>query len=245
MIDFYKENGYLIVKNFLSDTEHNHLLDVSDTISEQGKSLSRSSEPTPKGYKIGRFQYNKNNTMNKLDGACEYHPAFFNLACNDTLIDTAQALTNIGNDVDVYISKFFPMEPNGGQSTLMHQDNFYFNGNPNNIISCAVYLQDTDVNNGCLRICKGSHKEGIFLHNIQSDMRGIKWISNDIVNRYEIIDIKEKAPYAVFFNINTIHGCYVNKSNDTRYSLAWDYISSSNDKVVKSAEAWCDRKKVR
>ena len=179
--------------------------------------------------------------MNKIEGACSYEPLFLDLASNKTLIDSAQVLSNIGNDVDVYISKFFPMEPNGGQSTFMHQDNFYFKGNPNEIISCAVYLEDTNKDNGCLRIAKGSHNDGIFEHNVDSGMQGIKWINESTINKFEIVDIVEEAPFAVFFNINSVHGCYENKSDRTRFSLAWEYISSDNRSVVSSQQPWCDR----
>ena len=37
MIDFYKENGYVIIKDFLSHTEHKKLLDVSDYYYQKGK----------------------------------------------------------------------------------------------------------------------------------------------------------------------------------------------------------------
>lgn len=235
MIDFYKENGYVIIKDFLSHTEHKKLLDVSDYYYQKGKG----GKDTP------RFKYNTNGTMNKIEGACSFEPLFLDLASNETLIDTAQVLSNIGNEVDVYISKFFPMEPNGGQSTFMHQDNFYFKGNPNEIISCAVYLQDTDKDNGCLRVAKGSHNKGIFPHNVKSGIPGIKWINESVINRFEIVDIIEEAPFAVFFNINSVHGCYENKSDSTRFSLAWEYISSNNRSVIKSSEHWCDRMTVR
>ena len=65
------------------------------------------------------------------------------------------------------------------------------------------------------------------------------------INKFEIVDIIEEAPFAVFFNINSIHGCYENKSKRTRFSLAWEYISSNNKSVVSSHQPWCDRKRVR
>ena len=55
------------------------------------------------------------------------------------------------------------MKPKVGVSTFMHQDNFYFNGNPNKIVSCAVYLEDTNKENGCLRLVEGSNTKGIFI----------------------------------------------------------------------------------
>ncbi len=229
--NFYKDNGYLIVKDFISEPEHKKLLEVCDYYYQNRKG----------GKDNLRFKYNTNGTMNKIEGACSYEPLFLDLASNKTLIDSAQVLSNIGNDVDVYISKFFPMEPNGGQSTFMHQDNFYFNGNPSEIISCAVYLEDTNKDNGCLRIAKGSHNDGIFEHNVDSGMQGIKWINESTINKFEIVDIVEEAPFAVFFNINSVHGCYENKSDRTRFSLAWEYISSDNRSVVSSQQPWCDR----
>ena len=55
------------------------------------------------------------------------------------------------------------------------------------------------------------------------------------------MDLELKAPYAVFFDINLVHGCYPNKSKDTRFSLAWEYIESSNKNVQMSNDHWCDR----
>ena len=44
-----------------------------------------------------------------------------------------------------------------------------------------------------------------------------------------------------FFNINIAHGCYTNSTSNNRYSLAWEYIESSNSSVVSSQDTWCDR----
>ena len=54
--------------------------------------------------------------------------------------------------------------------------------------------------------------------------------------------IELKAPYAIFFDVNLVHGCYPNKSNDTRFSLAWEYLESSNKDVLETDEHWNDRK---
>jgi|TARA_B100000085_G_scaffold178598_1_gene162913 ectoine hydroxylase-related dioxygenase (phytanoyl-CoA dioxygenase family) len=230
----FKDNGYLIVKDFISESEHKKLLEVCNKHYQSGKG----------GTKTSRFNYNLNGTMNKIEGACTYEPLFYQLACNKKLVEVAKSLVDIGDEVDVYISKFFPMEPNGGQSTFMHQDNFYFKGNPNEIISCAVYLEDTNKDNGCLRVAKGSHKNSIYPHKVNSGMSGIKWIDDNVLSEFEIIDLDDKAPYAVFFNINTIHGCYTNESENSRFSLAWEYISHYNSKVTNVNQPWCDRTKV-
>ena len=145
MIEFYKNNGYVIIpgSEFLSDEEHKSLLKVSE-------------ELTNNTTKDSRWQFNSNGTINKLQGAVTFEPQFLKLSKNKRLIEIAQSLSDIGSNVDCYISKFFPQQKNGS-STLWHQDNNYFNGSPNDIISCAVYLTDTNKENGCLRIAKSTH----------------------------------------------------------------------------------------
>jgi len=226
----YKNNGYIIVpgSEFLSTKEHESLLKVSE-------------ELTNNTTKDSRWQFNLNGTINKLQGAVTFEPQFLKLVKNKKLIEIAQSISNIGSSVDCYISKFFPQQKNGS-STLWHQDNNYFNGSPNDIVSCAVYLTDTNKENGCLRIAKGTHNLPELLPHTSSNLYdGIKWIPDNIINQYEIIDLIQTGPYAVFFNINIAHGCYTNTTDKNRYSLAWEYISSKNTDVRNINHVQYDR----
>jgi len=231
-INKFNELGYVIVKDFISQKKLNKILKISQKHYDYSLTL--------KEHK-GNYRLNSPTNLNKIEGACEFEPEFLNLAKNKTLIKTAKQLINTQETLDVYISKFFPMKPKVGMSTYLHQDNFYFNGDPNTIISCAIYLQDTDKNNGCLRVIPGSHEIGIIPHNAISHIEGISWIDENRINPNWVLDLELNAPYAVFFNINLIHGCYNNISDKTRFSLAWEYIESSNNNVASSSENWCDR----
>ncbi len=224
------KQGYEIVNDFLTEEEHKHYLSVS----EQRYIDSQKNDSE-------YYSWNGKNNLNKIEGACNFEPEFLKLASHPTLVNKARELLNTEDSIDVYISKFFPMIPRVGKSTFMHQDNYYFNGNPKKIVSCAVYLQDTTKENGCLRVVEDSHDQGIFPHDLESEIPYVKWIDKKLLKDYNIIDLELKSPYAVFFNINMVHGCYKNKSNDTRFSLAWEYIETSNRDVQMSDELWCDR----
>ena len=124
------------------------------------------------------YAWDDNGQLNKIESACLFNPAFKNLASNPILVQTAKKLLNTSESLDCYISKFFPMQPHTGTSTFMHQDNFYFNGDNKKILSCAVYLTDTNKENGCLRLAKGSHTKGILKHEVSSNVnKYIKWIN--------------------------------------------------------------------
>lgn len=214
--------GFEILHNFLNKFEHQKYLDTCNRVYNTALKYPNNEH----------YCWYDENHLNKIQAACNFEYEFLELASHPTLISKAQEILDTDEDLDIYISKFFPMMPNGGVSTFMHQDNYYFRGNPNEMVSCAVYLEDTYKENGCLRIAKNSHLEGIVPHNSPSEHDpGILWIGDDVLSRYEIVDLELPAPYAVFFNIDSIHGCYQNLSNSTRFSLAWEYIARSNDRI--------------
>ena len=229
----YQNKGYVIVENFLTESEHQHFLEVSQRAyrdSHQGNSE--------------HYSWNDTDNLNKIEGACNFVPEFLDLASHPKLVETAKQILNTEETIDCYISKFFPMKPKVGVSTFLHQDNFYFNGDKSKIVSCAVYLEDTNKENGCLRLVEGSNDKGIFPHEVESGIPWVKWIDEKLLEDYNIIDLELKAPYAVFFDINMVHGCYPNTSDNTRFSLAWEYIPTSEVGPFVTDEPWCDRNTV-
>tara|TARA_B100000768_G_C11254895_1_gene365903 strand:+ start:398 stop:1093 length:696 start_codon:yes stop_codon:yes gene_type:complete len=213
------KNGYEVVDNFLTEEEHKNYVTICKDVYK--KALENPNNEYYSWYDEGH--------LNKINGACNFVKEFLELASNPILVNRAKKILKTENNLDVFISKFFPMKPNGGVSTFMHQDNYYFKGNPNEMVSCAIYLEDTNKENGCLRIAKDSHLDGIVEHTSPSKHEPqINWIDESKLSKYEIVDFELPAPYAVFFNINSIHGCYKNNSNNTRFSLAWEYVESDN-----------------
>jgi len=222
--------SYWIIKDFLSKEEHKHYLNVCDDVYKQ----SRVKDSV-------HYSWNGKDNLNKVEGIFDFEPKLKELASHPTLVTKAKQILNTQDSIDTYISKFFPMKPEVGSSTYFHQDNFYFRGDSSKILSCVVYLEDTTKDNGCLRIAENSHRYGIFPHEVESGIKYVKWIDEEILWRFNIVDLELKAPYAVFFDINLVHGCYPNKSKDTRFSLAWEYLESSNKDVLETDEHWNDR----
>ena len=85
----------------------------------------------------------------------------------------------IGENIDVFGTKFFPKLPNGGTSTGWHQDNYYFGTDTDRIISCGIYLEDSDLENGCLRVVPGSHRMGEIVEHRRNIGRHGSWTQVD------------------------------------------------------------------
>ena len=212
-ISQFKKEGYLVVKNFLNKEEHDELNLTCNTLTRYAKTISAHTQDN--------WLMNAPYNPMMLQGAMKENEIFKKLGRNPKLLKVARILLRT-NHLSTYISKFFPMIPYEGASVSWHQDNYYIQGHPDKLVSCDVFINGATKKNGCLRIVKGSHKHGVFNHDIQSHQEWIKWIN--LSPELDIIDLELEEPFAVFFHPNLIHGCYKNKSQDYRYSVAWEYM---------------------
>ena len=76
----------------------------------------------------------------------------------------------LGSDFALWNSSFFAKPANNGHATPWHQDGQYWPIRP--LATCTVWLaiDDANVENGCLRFIKGSHKEKkLKSHNINDN----------------------------------------------------------------------------
>jgi ectoine hydroxylase-related dioxygenase (phytanoyl-CoA dioxygenase family) len=141
------------------------------------------------------------------------------LAGYAAILDRVEAL--LGRDIDVFGTKFFPKLPGGGTSTHWHQDNFYFGTTSEQILSCGVYLQDADKENGCLQVVPGSHVSGAIAdHSPTPRMHG-SWTE---VDEEKAVMLPLVAGSVVLFSANLLHGTQDNQSQRSRYSTAWHYV---------------------
>mmetsp|Transcript_10461 Transcript_10461/g.17045 ORF Transcript_10461/g.17045 Transcript_10461/m.17045 type:complete len:264 (+) Transcript_10461:464-1255(+) len=135
------------------------------------------------------------------------------------------------DQLDFFGTKFFPKFPGGGESVDWHQDSYFFgSGNSANIISAAIYLEDTDKENGCLRVVPTSHRSGVEypMEPARGKWQGHNWIDLDKLldnnKEYRDQDVKVQAGTVVFFDARIVHGAYPNKSlNRSRKSFFGHY----------------------
>lgn len=212
-INKFKEYGYIVITDFLTEEELVELNDECDRLSKYAMN----------GDKKDGWVYHRKGNPIKLDGAMKVSDKFYRLGRNKKLVDHAKKILQSDN-IDTYISKFFPMIPREGFSVEWHQDNFYIDANPNNMISCDVFVNGTDKENGCLRILPNSHHKN-FPHT-KSSHNVFTWIEEGLWDN--VIDIELDEPFAVIFHPLLVHSCYRNTSDRFRYSVAWEYIDRTN-----------------
>ena len=165
--------------------------------------------------------------MNEPGNPCKLDAAFRlenfrKIAENPRILSAAREILG-QEELDTYISKFFPMVPGKGFSVDWHQDNYYIRANPEKMISCDVFINGATKEMGGLRVIPRSHtrKHGAFPHEKRS--HGVfRWMNIDD-SHPQILDIDIEEPFAILFDTRLVHTCYTNISDKHRPSIAWEY----------------------
>lgn len=213
----FQKKGYLVFERLIQGERLAYYKGVFDELVEQGRSLSE--EQPHWTLELDEIGKPRPGLLHKVQGVCVVDNRVLELAKEPAILDRVESL--VGPHIDAFGTKFFPKLPHGGTSTHWHQDNYYFGTNSDRIISCGIYLEDADTDNGCLRVIPESHHtREIVEHKKNPAMHG-SWTD---VDETQAVDLVIPAGTVVVFSANLLHGSNDNFSDRTRYSTAWHYL---------------------
>ena len=91
------------------------------------------------------------------------------------------------------------------------------------------------IENGCLRILRGSHKMGRVTHGRVGDQAGIvdKPRIEAALKRYKLVPVEMEPGDVLFFHCNLWHTSDKNDSNMRRYAIITAVNKRSNDPIQK------------
>jgi ectoine hydroxylase-related dioxygenase (phytanoyl-CoA dioxygenase family) len=220
----YREEAYLIFPGLISGESLQRYKGLMDDLVGRARAMktnegSLALQPDEQGDLIpGR--------LFKVQGVCVEEPGLLDLAREPAIVSRVTDI--IGSSLHMFGSKFFPMLPQGGTSTGWHQDNHYFGTRSHQVVSCGIYLENTDRSNACLRVLPRSHAtgelvaheggKGTFAHG--------NWTE---VDESQATFVECPAGTVVLFSANLLHGAATNTSDRSRYSTAWHYIPADLD----------------
>jgi phytanoyl-CoA hydroxylase len=146
------------------------------------------------------------------------------------------AETLLGEEAHCESPEWFNKPPGTDHPTPAHQDNYYFNLTPPNVLTIWVALDLVDTENGCLRYLPGSHCGGARPHNRSSVLGFSQGISD-----YGDADFTDEVPIllqpgdASIHHGWTVHRADANQSNArNRRSFAMVYkgVSCHRDEAA-------------
>ena len=140
----------------------------------------------------------------------------------------------IGPNILLLATQFFCKYPQplaGDRFVDWHQDVTYWGLEPPLAITAWLAIDDSDVDNGCMRAICGSHRKGLVNHG-KSDRDGNllsinQAIAEDLVDEAAAVDVILKAGQMSLHHGHMIHSSRTNRSNRRRCGLVVRYIPTN------------------
>ena len=216
----YHTDGYLIVKNFLTNAEVEKLYTIAIEDGIMRKHAFDLNDQSGKKTKLTLW-YSPGNDAYGL------------LTKSRRMVESANQLMDGDSPVCHFHSKLMQKEPKVGGAWEWHQDYGYWYKNeflfPDQMISIMVAITDANKENGCLQVIRGSHKMGRIEHGFSGEQVGASQHYVDLaLKTMDLVYVEINAGDALFFHSNLLHRSEANLSSNSRWSLISCYNRMSN-----------------
>ena len=148
------------------------------------------------------------------------------------VLDAVEAA--IGPNILLLASHFFCKYPAAGEQgrgerfVAWHQDVTYWGLEPPLAVSGWIAIDDSDLENGCMRVIKGSHRNGLLPHGRADRVGNLLSINQEIprelVDERAAVDICLKAGQVSLHHGLLVHGSNPNRSSRRRCGLTIRYV---------------------
>lgn len=215
----YNNDGYLIVKNFVSPEEARLLYNIATGDEVMKGKAYDFNDQTGRATRLTLWFTPGDDTYGLLTRS-------------EALVQAVQDLLGEG-EVCHFHSKLMQKEPQVGGAWEWHQDYGYWYKNgflfPDAMISVMLALTEATKANGCLQVLKGSHKMGRVEHNFAGEQQGADMdFVNEALGRFERVYVELEPGDILFFHSNLLHMSEANTSNKPRWSMISAYNLSYN-----------------
>jgi ectoine hydroxylase-related dioxygenase (phytanoyl-CoA dioxygenase family) len=211
-VEFYKENGYLLLPGVFTPAEAALFRRETQALAQR---LVETHAPGVVGQGWGSAS--KVTQLPRELLHChnvQFHSAIFSrLIVEPRFTDLIADL--IGPNIQLHHTKMFIKPPEKGAPFPMHQDYPYFPHERHTMMAAIIHFDDAPLEKGCVRVVPGSHKLGPQEHLTEGG-------HHLPVERFPVAEatpIPAKAGDVICFTYLTIHGSGVNTSDEARTTL--------------------------
>lgn len=227
-LQFYKENGYLVVPKLVSnsvlDECHRHFIDICEHKIGPGNMWLMKELSLMKTGAVGEHLYYKVQEL-------FYDDVFWKYCAYPKLLDYVECF--IGNDITGIHSMLINKPPDARSLSSrhpLHQDLLYFPLRPvNKIVGAWTAMEEISADNGCLIVLPGTHKnQQLYRHDYPDWEGGMNKAFHGVLGFDDHITIPlcmEKGD-TVFLHPLLIHGSGANLTKGFRKAISCHYASS-------------------
>lgn len=154
---------------------------------------------------------------------------FLDIACDEGILDLVEQL--IGPDIILWGCQAFCKPSGDGMEVPWLQDGQYWPIRP--LATCTVWIaiDDSVVENGCLRVIPESHKDHTLYSHLKEDRTDIvlnQRVNDELFDESTAVDVELEAGQMSLHDVYLIHGSNPNRSTRRRAGLAIRYMPATS-----------------
>ena len=222
-IDFYDEQGYLLVENVISRQELQNLQAVASEIIEGSRAVSESNEV----YDLDEGHCAAQPKLTRIKLPHKQHPAFDHILRNSGITEVIRDL--LGDGATLLTSKLNTKAQGGGAAVEWHQDWAFYPHTNDDLLAFGLMLSDVTPDNGPLQVVAGSHKGPLLNHHANGVFCGAIDPDDPDFDKTKIVTLTGKAGSMTVHHTRTLHGSAPNFSDQPRLILFYE---------IAKADAW-------
>jgi ectoine hydroxylase-related dioxygenase (phytanoyl-CoA dioxygenase family) len=156
-------------------------------------------------------------------------PFIRDLALRPTLLDCIEQL--IGPDFLLLATHFFCKYGQEEKFVAWHQDATYWGLEPPQAITAWYAVDDSDRENGCMRVLPGTHRDGIREHGKSGNKENLLSVDQEVpvtaAEAASAVDLELRAGQISLHDGALIHGSLPNRSQRRRCGLTIRFVPAS------------------
>lgn len=224
-VEFYRDHGYLRMKGLIKPDILQKLSDELDWIF----STWADHESAWQGPWRDRYMSVEERAAAQLIAMNDMHlySDLWNRITGDPcMVDCVADL--IGPNIELHHTTLHAKPPETGSPFPLHQDQAFFGHEKDSYVDAILHIDAAPEDAGCLRFIPGSHKNGPLTH-IHNG--GAPHLSPDEYRFSDTVAVPAEAGDVVFFNLWTIHGSDLNRTDLWRRVVRVGYRDPANPQV--------------
>ena len=215
-LTFYRENGYLMIENAVSDEHLEALRRVTYDFIEQSRQVTDSNDI----FDLDEGHGPATPRLTRIKLPHKQHPIYDTVLRSARMQGYFQAL--LGPNVTLQTSKLNTKAPGGGAAVEWHQDWAFYPHTNDDMLAFGLMLEDVDEANGPLMVIPGSHKGPLLSHHNNGVFAGAVDPADPDFHFDQAVTLTGKAGSMTVHHARTLHGSAPNRSDRARLILFFE-----------------------
>ncbi len=222
-INFYNDQGYLLVEDVISENQHKEMLALIDGFFEKSKMIRENDNI----FDLEDGHSSDNPRLKRIKQPHQHSQFFWDIIKESKIEEILRDL--LGDNVSLKTSKLNTKAPGGGAAVEWHQDWAFYPHTNDNVLALGLMLNDVDIDNGPLMVIPESHKGPVLSHFNNGVFCGAIDPDDSDFDISKAVTLTGKARSMTIHHARTLHGSSPNNSNRDRLVLFYE---------CNSADAW-------